>query len=266
VGCKTLTRPGSTNRGQANGPPHDNNDANLHNLADWKAAAARDWASKGLPLILDVSNGMDGRFVWKREGSGFWGDNLEYTDDRWRNWMSELKGPHITGITFDTWNGYTEGYAAVPSFEHYYSVANWLSDLFKPDPRDFSHMHYVNGVATHRVYGAICEKWIALGADRGFGVPTSDEERAGRGRVSFFTDNPAAPYDANKAIYWGPNTDAHEVHGIIARTYWNETDTARLGLPIADEKPNGDGRVSRFEHGRIDWISGETVGRVTYLS
>lgn len=219
-----------------------------------------DWVVTGLPVILDVSNGFDGRFVWRKSGCGFWGDNLEYTDDRWRNWMSELKGPGIKGITFDTWNGYTEGYAAVPTFQHYYTVFNWLTDLLEPDPRHFSHMHYVEGARTHRVYGAICEKWIGLGADRRFGIPTSDELASGRGRVSFFTDGVAA-----KAIYWSGTTGAHEVHGLIAKAYWDTGGApGRLGLPISDEEASGGGRVSRFEHGRIDWSPGDIAGRVTF--
>jgi hypothetical protein len=240
--------------------PHDNNRDNLANLADWKRAAAPDWAVTGLPLILDVSNGMDGRIVWKENGVGFWGDNMDYTDDRWRNWMSELKGPTIHGITFDTWNGYTEGYAAVPSVEHGYTVYSWLTDLLEPDPRDFSHMHYVNGLATYRVYGAICEKWVSMGADRGFGVPTTNEMQSARGRVSFFADGQMA-----KAIYWSAATGAHEVHGLIAKTYWEEAsgDAEPLGLPVSDEEPSDTGRVSFFEHGRIDWSPGESLGRIT---
>ena len=100
--------------------PYDNNVDNLSQLADWKRSAVRDWVRTGLPVILDVSNGFDGRVVWSRSkgGTGFWGDNMDYTDDRWRNWMSEIKGTDAKGLIFDTWNGYTEGYAAVPSQEH----------------------------------------------------------------------------------------------------------------------------------------------------
>ena len=71
----------------------------------------------------------------------------------------------------DTWNGYTERYAAVPTREHLYVVPHWLTDLLEPHPRIYSHMHCVSGQATHRVYGAICEKWVQLGADRSFGAP-----------------------------------------------------------------------------------------------
>ena len=85
------------------------------------------WIATGLPVILDVSSGFDGRFVWAAGGgTGFWGDNFEYTDDRWRNGLSQLKGPGIKGITFNTWNGYTEGYAAVPSKEHGTTIFDWL--------------------------------------------------------------------------------------------------------------------------------------------
>jgi len=240
--------------------PYDNNADNLGRLADWKRTAVRDWMATGVPVILDVSNGFDGRIVWKKDGTGYWGDNLNYTDDRWRNWMSQLKGSGVRGITFNTWNGYTEGYAAVPSFEHGFTVYEWLRDLLEPDPWDCSHMHYLNGARTHRVYGAICEKWVQLGADRGFGAPVSEELPSVHGRVQHFTDG--------KAIYWSGTTGAHELHGLIARTYREEGgDASSLGLPVSDEAPNDEGgRVSYFQHGRIDWNPGDTRGHVSYYS
>jgi hypothetical protein len=238
--------------------PHDNNIDNLERLADWKRTAVLDWVATGVPIILDVNNGFDGRIVWSKvpSGIGYWGDNLDYTEDRWRNWMSQLKGLGIKGITFDSWNGYTEGYAAVPSIEHGLTVFDWLTDLLDPPPSDCNHMHYVNGARTHRVYGAICEKWMALGGDRGFGAPVSDELPTARGRVSYFTDG--------KAIYWSGPTQAHEVHGLIATTYRRfGADASCLGLPISDEEASDGGRVSKFEHGNIEWKQGDTDGRVT---
>ena len=237
-------------------PPHDNNLDNLERLADWKRDAVRDWVRTGVPVILDVSNGFDGRVVWAEKGNGFWGDNLDYTDDRWRNWMSQLKGPGIKGITFNTWNGYSEGYAAAPSREHGWTVYNWLTDLLESPPWDLSHMHYVNGARTHRVYGAICEKWIQLGADRGFGAPVSEELPTALGRMQYFADG--------KAIYWSAATGAHAVHGIIAKTYREEGgDASCLGLPVSDEEATGGGRVSYFQHGRIDWNPGDMRGQIT---
>jgi len=237
-------------------PPADNNIDNLEVLANWKRDAVNDWLDARVPVILDVSNGFDGRIVWAKVPHGFWGDNLDYTDDRWRNWMSQLKGPRIKGITCNTWNGYTEGYAAVPSQEHGWTVYNWLSDLMEPAPWDYSHMHYVNGAATHRVYGAICEKWVQLGGDRGFGAPVSEELPSTLGRKQYFTDN--------KAIYWSGTTGAHELHGLIGLTYREEGgDASCLGLPISDEQRAGAGSVSFFQHGRIDWSPGDGRARVT---
>ena len=245
--------------------PHDNNRDNLERLADWKRDALHDWVAKGVPVVLDVDNGYDGRLVFggkRADGTfprnAFWGDNLNYTDDRWRNWLSELKGPGIKGIVFDTWNGYTEGYAAVPSFEHGDTVYNWLTDLFEPPPWDYSHMHYVNGARTHRVYGAICEKWIAMGADRGFGPPLSDELPSAHGRVQCFGDQ--------AVIYWSGQTGAHAVIGAIAKAYREAGgDASCLGLPVSDEESTIDGKVSRFEHGMITWKPGDVVGHVTCL-
>jgi LGFP repeat len=229
-------------------PPYDNNVDNLGPIVDFKAQNTRAWASAGLPVILSVSNGFDDRVVWAKYGTGIWGDNHDYTDDRFRNWLSEMKGPGIEGITFDTWNGYTEGYAAVVSAEHGDTVYNWLTDLLRPDPRKCSHVQYESGAATHRVYGSICSKWVRLGGDRRFGAPTTDELPSAHGRVSHFMGG---------SIYWSRSTHAHEVHGSIGLTYREAgADASCLGLPVHDEERFDGGRVSRFEHGVIQWNGG----------
>jgi hypothetical protein len=241
--------------------PHDNNHDNLKRLADWKRDALHDWIATGVPVILDVTNGFDGRYVWggspdHLKGVAFWGDNLNYTEDRWRNWMSELKGPGIKGIVVDAWNGYTEGYATVPSIEHGETVYNWLTDLLEPPPWDYNHMHYFNGARTHRVFGAICEKWIQLGADRRFGAPLSDELPSAHGRMQNFSNQ--------AVIYWSSRTHAHAVTGVIAKTYREiGGDASCLGLPISDTETVIDGKVSHFEHGTINWEPGDVAGLVT---
>ncbi|RYX83248.1 hypothetical protein EON83_15385 [bacterium] len=249
---------GLVNSSRPNQTAIDNNkNNNIQRMADWKKAAVGDWIKTGVPVILDVSNGFDGRKVWAGVGAGFWGDNLSYTDDRWRNWMSQVKRPGIKGITFNTWNGYTEGYAATSSIEHGDTVYNWLRDLMEPPPWDYTNVFYANGRPTYKVYGAICDKWLQLGADRAFGPPTSSELAAGTGRVQYFADG--------KAIYWSGNTGAHELHGLILKAYQNAgAFNSRLGFPTSDEEGLGDGRVNRFEHGRIEWKPGDTLGRIIY--
>jgi hypothetical protein len=236
--------------------PHDNNRSNLPNLAAWKRAALNDWVATGMPIILDVSNGYDGHLVFADSSGSFWGDNLGGTDDRWRNWMSELKNPGVKGIVMDTWNGYTEGYAAVPTREHGVTVYDWLTDLLEPDPRVCSHMHYVNGVRTFRVYGAICDKWVQLGGDLGYGRPLSNEEPTQYGRRSTFADG--------KGIYWSAATNAHELHGLIYQAYIQHgSDGGCLGLPVSDEEANGSGgRINRFQHGTITWKQGDRAAAI----
>jgi hypothetical protein len=236
----------------------NNGDNNIARMADWKRAALNDWVAAGVPVILDVSNGFDGRVVWGPQ-SGFWGDNRDYTDDRWRNWMSQLKGPGIVGISVDCWNGYTEGYATVPSRQHQDTAYNWLADLLWPDPRWYDSVHYVNGAATHRVYGAIAEKWIKLGADRAFGPPVSDAVPAGQGAKQDFADG--------KAIYWGPTTGAFEVHGLIGTAYRNDGGAQScLGLPISDEESWGSGRINHFQYGEITWTPRAAAAQIRYDS
>ena len=229
--------------------PRDNDVDNLERIVSWKAEDTQAWAKAGLPAMLSVSNGYDGRYVWAKPGAGYWGDNHDATDDRFRNWLSEMKGQGAVGLTFDAWNGYTEGYAATVSKEHGTTVYDWLSDFMRPDPRKCDHTHYERGARTYRVYGSICSKWVRFGGDRRLGAPVSSEVSSALGRVSHF---------AYGDIYWSRQTHAHVVHGSIGEAYKQAGgDASCLGLPVEDERPApAGGRVSRFEHGVITWTGG----------
>jgi hypothetical protein len=121
-------------------PPVDNNEGNLESMLDGKLHLLDSWRAAGLPVVYDVSPGFDGRYVWAVYGTCFWGDNADYTSDDWRNLQSENKRHDYIGITFNTWNGYTEGYSAVPSAEHGTVIYDWLTDLYAPDPRACHHV------------------------------------------------------------------------------------------------------------------------------
>ena len=143
----------------------------------------------------------------------------------------------------------------MPTAEHQATDYRWLTDLLEPDPRVCSHMQYVGGAPTFRVFGAICDKWIQLGGDRGFGPPSSNEFPSVRGRVSNFADG--------KAIYWSGPTGAHEIHGLIAAAFRAKgADGSCLGLPISDEEQDGPFRRNRFEHGVIRWKPGDPAAQV----
>ena len=104
--------------------------------------------------------------------------------------------------------------------------------------------------SSFQVHGAIGEKWQSLGGAGGpLGAPTTNEMGTpdGIGRYNHFVKG---------AIYWTPDTGAHEVHGGIADKWasmgWEKSS---LGYPTSDETGTADGlgRYNRFQHGAIYW-------------
>jgi hypothetical protein len=82
------------------------------------------WIAERLPVILDVDPGYDAHLMWSN--SEHWGN-----DDHWRGLLNTLRGLPIRGMVFNTWNGYTEGYAAVPTQEDGDANFRWMQDLFR---------------------------------------------------------------------------------------------------------------------------------------
>ena len=244
----TASAPGAT--------PVDNNVSNLDSLVTWKHAYIEEWVRTGVPVIYDVSSGYDGRFVWQRRGTFFWGDNYDYTFDAWRNALSSLKGLGATGITFNTWNGYTEGFAAVPTREHGDTITRWLTDLYEPDPRVCNHVEYVDGTAGVAVRGESCATWRDLGASRGvLGAPREASRPSARGEVVHF---------ANGSIFSGEATGTYAVYGPIHARYQElGFDTSCLGLPISDMEAGSspDSALMRFENGEIVSEAGDVQSR-----
>lgn len=113
------------------------------------------------------------------------------------------------------------------------------------------------------VYGLIGRKWNALGGVKGYGQPTTDEADSGtgRGRYNIFTNG--------SSILWLSGApEAYAVYGEIRKTYGVEGfEFGDLGFPVSDEQSLGQNgnRVSRFEHGTIDWLRdhGDTLVHVT---
>ena len=291
-------------------PSPGSSQPNRERIAAVKRNRLAGWIGAGLPVVIDVNTGFDGRYVWggvattpscdrqsecaqgsvcnddhqchvpnggpvvehtvpcRKNGdcfnslcdvedhkchhpNGYWGDNAFYYDDYFRNYMSQLRGMGNVGITFNSWNQYTEGAVAVPSLRvpaqgkpqdtGYWDFVqfNWLRDLYAADPRQCNHVHYVDGGRSKfYVYGAICEHWQALSHD---GLPpsfavgepvTSEMDTPGkRGRMNRFSKD-----QGRSAIYWSGKTKAHEVHGGIYLKYLSMTeDKSYLGLPMTDE-------------------------------
>ena len=152
----------------ADHPPGADNKPNREQIAADKRKRLAGWIGVGLPVVVDVNPGYDGHYIFggvvphtnscTRQagcvigicasdnqchfGTGYWGDNAFYYDDYFRNYMSQLRGMGNVGITFNSWNQYTEGSVAVPAFRvpfpniaqgtgHWDSVQfNWLKDIY----------------------------------------------------------------------------------------------------------------------------------------
>jgi uncharacterized protein with LGFP repeats len=207
-------------------------------------AIRQKWAEmgwEGSPLRYPVSDEMDaghgGRATHFEGGSIFW---------------HPATGPHVV------WGEIGRLYAELGSTNFGYPITD---ELQTPNGRGrFNHfrpVHVPGGTdasiywtpetGAHALWGAIREKWAALGWEAGpLGFPVSSEGDSPRGgRVSRFEAG---------AIYWHPQVGAFGVWGEIGRRYHElgGVDSA-LGFPVSDEYQEGVFRRSDFQGGFIRW-------------
>lgn len=101
-------------------------------------------------------------------------------------------------------------------------------------------------LGAHAVFGAVHDKWQELGADESFaGLPWSGEQATGTGGVvQWFTGT---------AIYWSPDTGAHEVHEPVLSGYLAAGGpTGASGMPTGDVQDlAGGGLAVRFQRGTV---------------
>ena len=82
------------------------------------------WWMQGVPVLMDISPGYDGHLVFP--GSSSYG----YTD-QWRGWLVALWSPRFSGVVYNAWNGYTEGYAGMRQQVSGDRDFAWLRRMFK---------------------------------------------------------------------------------------------------------------------------------------
>ena len=105
----------------------------LRNLLSLKQGFVNGWLAAGVPLILDVSPGYDAHIVFPAKNNAYW---RIANDDIWHNGQTQMITSNtgagvnsVRGMTLNTWNGYTEGYAAVPTLEYGSQAYTWLQSL-----------------------------------------------------------------------------------------------------------------------------------------
>jgi hypothetical protein len=103
-------------------------------IMDWKQRFASKWINTGIPFIQDISPGYDARIV-------FPGPHIFGNTDSWRQSQSQLvRKLKCQGVTFSAWNGYTEGYAGVPTVEYGDAAYLWARDVFRNFVVDGRHL------------------------------------------------------------------------------------------------------------------------------
>jgi uncharacterized protein with LGFP repeats len=133
---------------------------------------------------------------------------------------------------------------------------------------EYGSIYWTSQTGAFEIYGAIRDRWLALGDVRGFlGYPATPEyetaDRRGR-KVTFKVCGAVSGH-----IYWSPASGAHSIRGKIY-DYWKSQggESGKFGYPIREEYPIGsasDGQVlvvnQSFEKdgGMIHWWPGTNV-------
>jgi uncharacterized protein with LGFP repeats len=163
-------------------------------------------------------------------------------------WTAETGAHEVHGEIYKKWDimEWEKGILGYPKADEL-----WTPDRSgKFQQFQYGNIYWNNGEEAFEVHGDILKKYGNYNYEQGFlGYPLSDELEAGakNGKFQRFEGG---------SIYWTRNTGAHEVHGDIFKKWEEENwEQGKLGYPISDQLdlPNGEGKYSKFEHGRIEW-------------
>lgn len=114
---------------------------------------------------------------------------------------------------------------------------------------------FTPNTGAHLIYGAVLDKYESLGgpADSDLGFPNIDTVAglvSPKSRVSTFnaSDKPA--------IFWTPDTGAWAVRGAL-NAAWDKLggSAGQLGVPVEDERYDGDVVSQKFTNGQLSWNS-----------
>jgi len=95
----------------------------------WKAEYSRRWAESGVPFLMDIAPGYDAHIVFP--GSVFYGHT-----ETWRAALLDMVAAYgADGLVYNSWNGYTEAMAGVPTVEYGDVDALWLQEACALEPQ-----------------------------------------------------------------------------------------------------------------------------------
>jgi len=130
-------------------------------IIEWKRRFSSKWISTGIPFVQDISPGFDARIV-------FPGPHIFGNTNSWREAQSELiVRLKCQGVTFSAWNGYTEGYAGVPTTEYGDATYQWARDVFTSFIVD--SVHPIPGMIEAEDYEQMFGVEMGIADDDGWG-------------------------------------------------------------------------------------------------
>lgn len=98
--------------------------SNENTLNTWKRNYLLSWKNTGIPLIHDLTPGYDAHILFP--SSPVYGNTQS-----WRNLQSQaISDFGSQSLTFNAWNGYTEGMAGVPSVQYGDASYSWMCTHF----------------------------------------------------------------------------------------------------------------------------------------
>jgi hypothetical protein len=94
-------------------------------LLDWKNRFASEWAGSGIPFIFDATPGYDAHVVFP--------NSSRYGNDEtwWNGQLRIVRHVRPAGAVFNSWNGYTEGMAGMPTLQYGEANERRVKSLFR---------------------------------------------------------------------------------------------------------------------------------------
>ncbi len=98
--------------------------SNETDLINWRNTYQTSWKATGIPFIHDISPGYDAHIVFPT--SPVYGNNQNWLDLQ----SQAITNFESTSFTFNAWNGYTEGFAGIPTAQYGDNTYNWLCGIY----------------------------------------------------------------------------------------------------------------------------------------
>ncbi|MBV9469160.1 MAG: hypothetical protein JO316_19720 [Abitibacteriaceae bacterium] len=113
---------------QGNAHPKPQRDLTEEERLEYAESILSQWSASGIPLLVPIIPGYDAHLAFP--GNGSYGFNTA-----WRERERQLAARYgANGLSIDTWNGWTEGYAIPPSQEDSDVHLRWVREVLHSLP------------------------------------------------------------------------------------------------------------------------------------